>query len=113
MVVWLSASALAEEGRGFRALGGLLGGLDAEDSVSEDVSGGVGSECWAFFCFRASRLFRPARRLIASLLVYSGAGIFPGCSATAGFRVVGLATCARVGAFDILWRQIGYLGLRL
>ena len=73
---WLCAAALVDDDCGFRFLGGLLGGLGAEDSVSEDVSGGVGSDCWAFFCLRASRLFRPARRLIASLLRYSVAGMF-------------------------------------
>lgn len=96
--------------RGFRALGGLLGGFaaDARDSVSEDVSGGVGRDCCIFFCFRASRLFKPERRLIASLLRYSVAGMFCG-SAT---KAVGLATCARVGAFDMAVENEG-LALRL
>lgn len=33
------------DGRRLRLLSGLLGGLGAEDSVSEEVSGGVGNEC--------------------------------------------------------------------
>lgn len=66
-------------------------------SVSEDVSGGVGSACWALFALRASRLFRPERRLMESLVRYSVAGMF--CGSTA--RGVGLATCARVGALDM------------
>jgi hypothetical protein len=102
--VSLSESILAPFGRGFRPLGGVLDGLLKGDSVSDEVSGGVGNDCCAFFCLRASLLFKPARRLIASLLRYSVAVIFSG-SATAGVKAVGLATCARVGALDILRRR--------
>src|SRR5690242_19273733 len=91
---------------------GLLGGFcfAAGTSVSDDVSGGVGSDCGiVFFCLRSSRLLRPARRLIASLLRYSVVGIISG---SAGAGLVGLATCARVGAIDIAV-VAGLLGTRI
>ncbi len=98
--------------RDLRVLGGLLSGFGTGDSASEDVSGGVGRDCFVFFCLRNSRLFRPARRLIASLLRYSVAGIISGSTAVTG--LTGLTTCARVGAIDILqWREKRDFDLRL
>lgn len=88
--------------------GGLLGGLAGVSVSEEDVSDGVGRDCAAFFCLRRSRLFRPARRFIASLLRYSVAGTISG-SASGGF--VGLTTCARVDAIDIAAPAGGLLGL--
>ena len=76
-------------------------GLGEDDSVSEDVSGGVGSARCFFACFRASRLLGTERRFIKSLTRNWGAGIVCGSEAV-GARAVGLATCARVGAFDIV-----------
>lgn len=84
---------------GFRAFGGLVAGT----SVSEDMSGGVGKIWWAFLSLRASRLFRPERRLIASLLRYSVAGVVCGSAS----RAVGLATCARVRAFNMVAENEG------
>lgn len=105
VLVSVSVSVSVGSGRGLRVLDGLLGGLRGgvvTDSASFSVSGGVGNECGlvCFFCLRASFLFNPALRLIASLLMYSVAGIFSG-STTGGSRAVGLATCSRVDAFDI------------
>lgn len=100
VVVVLCIGFLMGDERGLLALGGLLGGLRTQDSLSDDVSGGVGNDCCSFLCLRASLLFRPALRLIASLLMYSVAGLISRLART-GFRAEGLATCARVGAFDI------------
>lgn len=92
-----------------------MGGFSAAgDSVSDEVSSGVSKDCCARFCLRASRLFNPARRLIASLLMYSVAGM-DSRSATglAGIAdiPVGLATCARVGALDIVMiKTLGAFG---
>ena len=98
------SSSLAAVARDFVALGGLLNILLACDSVSDEVSGGMGIDCRVFFCFRDSLLFGVARRLIASLLRYSITEVFLS-SATARLRAVGLSTCARVNVFDMAWRR--------
>lgn len=85
--------------RDLRAFVGLPVGVRADNSASDEASVEFGYNFWAFLCLRAFFLFNPALRSITSLL-YSVAGISSGSMMT-GFKATGLATCARVAAFDI------------